>query len=154
MCHAYPECSLHARNKNLLFASQNILYLTWYIFLSRPLRRVSQVALAVAVLRDLPPLGGMCARFPHRHLTSYVVFFCFWTHYDALCSACGFASHSYRQGCEFESRSSQFSFLLLVREIYARASEHSRSHGCPFVRCGRTSRDVVLSGRCAHYSIL
>ena len=33
---------------------------------------------------------------------------------------------------EFESRSSHFSFLLLTREIYAHASEHSRSRGCPF----------------------
>ena len=63
-----------------LQAQTSCTVLNLVYFLSRPLRRVSQVALAVAVLRDLPPLGGTCARFPHGHLTSYEVFFCFWTH--------------------------------------------------------------------------
>ena len=38
------------------------------------------------------------------------------------------------QSCEFESRSSQFSFLLLAREIYAHAIKYNRSRGCPFTR--------------------
>ena len=36
--------------------------------------------------------------------------------------------------CEFEKRSSHFLFLLLARKIYAHASEHSRSRGCPLIR--------------------
>ena len=54
-----------------------------------------------------------------------------------LCKACGSAGSAFvskPQGCEFESRSSHFSFLLLAREIYAHASEHSRLRGCPFTR--------------------
>ena len=45
---------------------------------------------------------------------------------------CAFVSQP--QGCEFESRSSHFSFRLLTREVYAHASEQSRSRECPFTR--------------------
>ena len=71
-------------------------------------------------------------------LLSFMYFRCEWFRRtkDALMnfSSVGSTFASQPQGCELESRSSHFLFLLLTREIYENASEHSRSRGFPFTR--------------------